>query len=841
MEHLGEDAKKALPDLAVLHSDLGSSVANQQVGESVLILGGIKPQSQPGGGGGLEGDHALRKIFKGRDLSGKPMDAQRQLDVRGRAGQPAPVTKSDSANRDEESEKLANDPTAKDKSVELDRAGDMQRKWAGRFFADEKKEGALREQLQRFYQRIKPTEEWVENDYYRLRPEESTRDRLTINGFWLDYANLPPGDRFLSNRFPQAHRNFSEVVLALALIDLPSKAKENKIEFAERSMNWTIGGPMIMFHQQIRPALFDRKNTTILVSENFFQKSDRYRFDNNLQFDKFISEKFSTHTLYGGQVVITNPTSTPQIVQLLIQIPEGAIAASGSQETRTVNLQLPAFNSQSFEYYFYFPTAGQFTHYPAHVADSQRVLSTADALGFNVVDEPVKTDLASWEYISQNGTADEVVEFLGRENLIRLDLSKIAFRMGDPKFFERIVSLLRERHVYNHDLWSYSMKHNVPVAIREFLSHADNLLQQCGMSLQSELLNIDPVVRKWYEQREFWPLVNIRAHEVGRRREILNSRIYNQYHQLLSILSYRTKLNSDDQLAVVYYLLLQDRVAESLERHAQVNPDELASRVQYDYCAAYLKMYEERPGEAAAIANKYVSYPVDHWQKRFAAVAAQVSEIGGADTQRVDADNNAQLQTVAAATSESFQFEVADGSVSLDYENLDRVTLSIYEMDAELLFSRNPFTTSQQSGFSMIRPNATQVVSLDPKGKKHKFDLPAEFKNRNVLVEIGASEQSKSQAVYANDLNVQVMEAFGQLKATAKSSSDLLPKTYVKVYAQRDDGSVIFFKDGYTDLRGRFDYVTQSNIPLDGIQQLALLILSDDHGTVIRTVGLPKE
>lgn len=693
----------------------------------------------------------------------------------------------------------------------------------------------------RFYQRIRPTEEWVESNYYRLRPEESTRDRVPINGFWLDVANAQPGQPFLSQQFPQASRNLSEALLALAWIDLPAKAQEHQIEFAERSMNWTLGGAAILFHQQIRPAIFDRRNTTILVSENFFQKNDRYRYENNLQYDKFITEKFSTQTLYGGQVVITNPTSTPQVVQLLIQIPQGAVAASGSQETRTINLQLPAFHSQSFDYSFYFPTAGQFEHFPAHVADGQRVLATAENLTFQVVAEPVRIDSASWEFVSQNGTPDEVVEFLGRENLLRLDLGKIAFRMNDPQYFERVTSLLRERHAYHHDLWSYALKHDNRPAIREYLSHAEGWLSQCGRFLESPLVHIDPLARGWYEQREFWPLVNIRAHQVGKRREILNSRIFSQYHDLLTILSYRPKLGSEDQLALTYYLLLQDRVGEALERFASVRPDELASRLQYDYCAAYLKMIEQQPEAALEIAHRYQSYPVEHWQKRFAAVIDQVAEIRGARAQIADPENSAQVQTQAAEDAESFQFEVTAGSISLDYLNLEQVTVNIYEMDAELLFSRSPFETNQQGGFSMIRPNASLVIELDRQQKQTQIELPAEFRTKNVLVEIAAKEQTKSQAVYANDLNVQFLEAFGQVKVAAKSSGELLPKTYVKVYAQRADGTVLFLKDGYTDLRGKFDYVTQSNISLNGIQQLAVLVLNPDHGTIIRTVGLPKE
>jgi len=67
-----------------------------------------------------------------------------------------------------------------------------------------------------------------------------------------------------------------------------------------------------------------------------------------------------------------------------------------------------------------------------------------------------------------------------------------------------------------------------------------------------------------------------------------------------------------------------------------------------------------------------------------------------------------------------------------------------------------------------------------------------------------------------------------------------LSKAYVKAYARQQDGSVKFFKDGYTDLRGRFDYSSLSTSDLDHVDRFALLVLSDDHGAVIQEAAPPK-
>lgn len=44
----------------------------------------------------------------------------------------------------------------------------------------------------------------------------------------------------------------------------------------------------------------------------------------------------------------------------------------------------------------------------------------------------------------------------------------------------------------------------------------------------------------------------------------------------------------------------------------------------------------------------------------------------------------------------------------------------------------------------------------------------------------------------------------------------------------------MFFKDGYTDLRGRFDYVTKSRGTLNNLKKFALFVLSEEHGSVIK-------
>ena len=68
----------------------------------------------------------------------------------------------------------------------------------------------------------------------------------------------------------------------------------------------------------------------------------------------------------------------------------------------------------------------------------------------------------------------------------------------------------------------------------------------------------------------------------------------------------------------------------------------------------------------------------------------------------------------------------------------------------------------------------------------------------------------------------------------------MLPKIYVKVYAKMKNGGVKFYKDGYTDLRGRFDYTSLSTNELDNVERFSMLVLSEEHGGVVREAAPPK-
>jgi hypothetical protein len=149
----------------------------------------------------------------------------------------------------------------------------------------------------------------------------------------------------------------------------------------------------------------------------------------------------------------------------------------------------------------------------------------------------------------------------------------------------------------------------------------------------------------------------------------------------------------------------------------------------------------------------------------------------------------------------------------------------------------------QQSGdqFSMIRPNESIDVKLPVGQAKFAIPLPEKLANRNVLVEITSNGKTRSLPYYANAMNVTLKENYGQLQVTDSATGKALSKVYVKTYVRLVDGSVKFHKDGYTDLRGKFDYASVSTPDRAPITRFGILILSEGKGAMIRETAPPQQ
>ena len=231
---------------------------------------------------------------------------------------------------------------------------------------------------------------------------------------------------------------------------------------------------------------------------------------------------------------------------------------------------------------------------------------------------------------------------------------------------------------------------------------------------------------------------------------------------------------------------------------------------------------------------------MDRWRNAFTAIVAQIDEIEGKGGKVADPEDKGQIQGGLAATEPGFEVTVGAQGVNLTWQNIEEVQVNYYLMDVELLFSTSPFVQRAGGQFTSIKPNGTERVKLPAGRNKHTFPLPAEFEGKNVLVEVNAAGKTRSVSHLATTMTLNMSENYGQLRVTETAAGKAVGKVYVKVYVKLADGSVKFHKDGYTDLRGRFDYASVNTPERKAIERFAILVLSEDRGAMIRDVAPPQ-
>jgi hypothetical protein len=328
---------------------------------------------------------------------------------------------------------------------------------------------------------------------------------------------------------------------------------------------------------------------------------------------------------------------------------------------------------------------------------------------------------------------------------------------------------------------------------------------------------------------------------------------------MMEVLAHQKAIEPEQRLALVYYLLLQNRMEESISHFSKIEVVTLESKMQYDYFASYLDMIQGEFEKADNRAQKYVNSPNPRWRDWFAQVRSHVAERKAiqagktADIAKVEdwqtdpanrllSDAREKQNIIESANLPALDLFQDGDKIVLRHRKLESITVKYYLMDVELLFSRNPFAQQDGGRLSMIEPNLSEIIKLESSATIQDANLaiPATLKNKNLAIEVSGGGLVKSLVLYSNSLVLNHSPNMGRLQILTKQGLQPLEGAYVKVYAKDNAGSVKFYKDGYTDLRGQFDYASLSTNDLDTTQRFSLLVLHPEHGTVVRESEPPK-
>lgn len=682
---------------------------------------------------------------------------------------------------------------------------------------------------------------------------------------------------FLSSNVTDMSSCFADCMFALATIDLPFTSENTPLPRGEKA-TITAKSPMVLFVQDVGEALAPSEEQSKEIGEirqNLVVKQLLY--DPNLRDNKGAAVKqwpavFECGKVYSSAVTLINTkgAALPPL-SLLEQVPVGAVPlTNGLAYHRVQDVILHAHGSRTITTSFYFRFPGTYSVFPANVSkDGMFVASSLEGSSMvtevDVVKEVTQVDKTSWVDVSKRGTDEDILAFLNDNNVNDLTVEEVVPRLGKKEMFLKVTDLLRKKLLFSTPVWALSFFHRDSRTMQEYLSSTTAIATLVGPNLKTSLLTTTQEVASPYQ--EYYPLLHPRAHAFDAKRQLesrlTNSAFRQSYLRFLEAISYRKEVNCEDLLVATYYLLLQERVGlavETFTRCKELGLDDVRWRLQADYLAAYLDLYtgHETSYEIAAnLTAKYSSYPIVHWRERFESIRKHLeeyralvnceSESGHDSAMDVDGeDRSAEMEPILDI------LKVCEDSVTLQVRNVTSLVLNYFVMDVEAAFSCEPFAelTSSSSRFSVVKPTHTQTLDLgmhlsNPEAATMTVNIDESFKGAQCMIEAVATVAPSEPPLrclkphFTAQLSTKLTPSQGCLRIFEKKSLRPLHGIYVKAFALFSNGNVRFYKDGYTDLRGYFDYVGLNQNLLADIEEFSLLVHSHSHGSVILKVSPP--
>ncbi len=671
---------------------------------------------------------------------------------------------------------------------------------------------------------------WREANYFK-NSAPTDESLIPLNRFWLDLAAWDGKGPFLSPHFNACHTTANEALMCIALLDLPFKAERPEVKVDGSTLRVKAREPMLLFYKDTRRTENVAAESPLLVRQTFSPLAEPFLTVNGRQVENPVTGDFRPGIPYRESLVVTNPTGIGRRIDVLAQIPAGAIPLQGSLPTLSSTHELKPYGVVMLELVFYFPAAGDFPVYPMQVSEDGVILAATKSRSLRVSNDPAPVDAASWGVLANEGSSEQVLERLRTENLKTLDLSAICWRLKDAAFFLDATRILRERLHFSPEVAGYGFRHNDVATIREYLENSE-AVRQLGDWLDSPLLEVRPRTHHDWATLEFDPLVNARAHRFANESRMAHEAARDHYQAFLDQLGWKSKLDAADQLTLTAFLLLQDRIEEGLARFDQIDPAKLPGRVNYDYLRAVVLFHREKPEEAKAIAAQTLpTLPPGLWRDRFQSVIDQANEITALDS---PADNTKQEEEIPVP---QLDLTLAgNGKLVIKHRSLEVAKLRLFSVDLEVLFSKDPFLQGDgnQGGNPAILANAELEVPLVENVAETSIELPDDMKRGNVLVAAESGTKKLLKVLDSRALEVRQTPVSRTIQVLDSVTSKPLPKTYIKVYAEMNNGEMTFHKDGYTDLRGKFDYLSHTAVDPSTIKRVAILVSHPEKGA--RTV-----
>ena len=735
--------------------------------------------------------------------------------------------------------------------------------------------------------------EYKERHYYI---KEHKNDYIR-NPLWLDFAEYILKNKkfedFLSKYVLYNKISFNEYLMILSIIGLPITVVKHKYQAVANSrlIEITPGSNLILFTKELKETQANINNK-LLISQNVI---DDLHHDKNVN-----TNNCSIGITYNHQTIVTNISNQSLSFQLFIQIPQGAICLNSSYYTNILKVQLDPYQTRNYSNFFYFPKEGKYQQYHPVACKNSKVISVGTGLNYNVKKEYVPAKKA--EIVENNKYAKDmrvegklrnilsddsiepkhklanILKYFENDIFNDEDISNVLYLLKNKDFYNKLINILRNRGYYHNIVWSFGFHHKDEQAIKEFLSTVNSLKTDLGFDFESSLYSYSDIDdAKIHPHLEYNPLYNARKHPFGNKNEksgtsIANKEFNETYTKFIVDLLSLKELRIKEKLQLAYYLILQDRMNEAMNIFKKIKAEEVDDnkyknyKIQYDYLYAYLDFCFGYPDFkiAKSICDKYKEFPLTFWKDKFEEIEDQLLEYEGKEKVSMDKISSENDKSNKKLTKElrekepkiSFTIDNKEGKIIIVHSNISEIDIKLYFIDLETMFTRDPKiseiiesdknkdSSRMKENFGFVQPNYSTNIKI-PKEKINKndnstlFEIPKEYKSKNLFVEI-KSESLKMFDIYLNsNLYVIITESIGELKVIDNNLKPII-KAYVKVYVELDNKEVQFYKDGYTDLNGKFNYIALNTDQLKKTEKFYIYVSEKENGALIKECKPPK-
>ena len=738
--------------------------------------------------------------------------------------------------------------------------------------------------------------EYKERHYY-IREHKN----LNIeNPLWLDFADYilinKSYKNFVSKYVLYNNIEFNEFLFILSIIGLPveSLKHEYKRILNSRLISITPGSNLILFTKELLETQLVINNK-LLISQNVI---DELHNDMNVN-----TNNCAIGITYTHQTIITNISNKTLIFELFIQIPQGAICLKSTYYTNSIKFKLNPYETRNYKTYFYFPEEGTFSQYHPLAFKNSNIISIGNSLLYEVKKEYIPSkrneivennkyskdmridgklrNILSDDTVDSKNKISNILNYFNNDIFNDEDIDNVLYLLKNNKeFYYNFILALRNSGYYNNKVWSFSFHHRDEEGIKEYLCTKDDLKNDLGYDFTSSLYSYTDIDdAKIHPHLEYSPLFNARTHPFGNKgnnneTSIANKEFNETYHKFIVDLLSLQELKIKDKLQLIYYLILQDRMEEALNILNKINKEEIENnknksfKIQYDYINAYLDFCFGYPEFkiAKSLCDKYKDFPLEHWREKFEEIEAQLFEYE--KKEKVSMDNiltDSSGENKKALTKElrekepkiSSNIDRKEGKITLIHSNISKIDVKLYFIDLETMFTRNPKiseimnkdenkeSSNNLENFGFVQPNYSETINI-PKEKVNKndnitvYEIPKEFRNKNLFVEIKVDSIKLFDICLSSNLVMVITESLGELKVIDNNLLSVI-KAYVKVYVElKDTNEVQFYKDGYTDLNGKFNYLALNTDQLKNAKKFYIFVSEENLGATIKECYPPK-